>query len=284
MKKILFTLLLMTLNTISIFSQNLSLEFNKHYYECFEKWVVLDKEANALTYSYGFIYLDLEAGFTFHLEGKIKNVDGVLKIDNETEKLSLKVRLENNWQKVALLNESQLKMLSLPKTPEWLTFYKQNDGSVENLIIIGYHFNHIGQSLKAIEFLEKAYKMNPHKEKLEFELGFAYNATEQYNKAKDILELALKQDENNYMFYRELGYTYLHLNDGNGAEKTYKAGIQKSKSREQSSEMAVNMAYHYFQKRNIKKYEEWRKITLEYTEKGTRYYQYIEQFDEELKK
>ena len=44
--------------------------------------------------------------------------------------------------------------------------------------------------------------------------------------------------------------------------------------------MAVNMAQSYFQVKNKEKFEEWAKITKEYTKKGSPFDQFIEYWKE----
>ena len=91
---------------------------------------------------------------------------------------------------------------------------------------------------KALFYLHKAYKKEPHHKGLEFEIAYAYNHLGQYEKAIPILEKALKNDSKNYFFYRELGFAYSKQNKLDIAEKTYKKGISLSDNKFEKSEMA----------------------------------------------
>ena len=182
---------------------------------------------------------------------------------------------------MAVLDDKKIAELNLAKEPDWLIHYKFSEDSVENLKQLGYHFNHVGACEKALLYLNKAYKKEPHHKGLEFEIAYAYNHLGQYEKAIPILEKALKNDSKNYSFYRELGYAYSKLNKLDMAEKTYKKGISLSVNNFEKSEMAVNMAQGYFLIKNKAKFDEWAKITRTYAEKDSQYAQYIDFFEKE---
>jgi len=193
------------------------------------------------TYHYGFIYIDEQAGFTYQLGSTF-----IIDTNNKylPEKIDTtfmaKYRIEPNWKDVAIIPNEKLVELKLPKTPEWLKFYKINEESVSYLKNIGFYYNHVGACDLALEVLKKAYQMEPHYEGLEFELAYAYNAIKQYDKAISVLKKAIENDKNDFYFYRELGYAYKNTNKIDQAEKTYRKGIKISKNKFEKSEMAVN--------------------------------------------
>lgn len=265
-----------------VFGQDL--KFTTKYFDAVDKWTVFDKKENDSTYAFGFIYIDEQAGFTFDYGSKIKITEnGLVKLPKEFES-SLKSRLSPNTQKVHILTEKELTELELPTIPEWLAYYKKNENEVSYLVKIGYHYNHVGASKNAIKPLLEAYSKEPHYKGLEFELAFAYNATKNYEKATEVLTKAIENDPNNFWFYRELGYSYKNLEDLEKAEGAYKKGIELSNDKFQKAEMAVNMAQSYFQSNNKSKFDEWAKITKKYAEKGSDYYNYIEQWKKNLQK
>ena len=49
--------------------ENSELKFETNFYDAINKWVVLPKKDNDSLYTYGFIYIDISAGITFHLGG-----------------------------------------------------------------------------------------------------------------------------------------------------------------------------------------------------------------------
>lgn len=283
MKKLFIICLSILFLTNANAQENNELKFETNFYDAVNKWVVLPKKSTDTTYTYGFIYMDISAGITFHLGGSFfidKNNKYIG--DAEPGHQMTKKRLDNpNIVKMAVLNDKKMAELNLTKEPDWLVHYKFSEDSVENLKQLGYHFNHVGACEKALLYLNKAYKKEPHYKGLEFEIAYAHNHLGQYDKSIPILEKALKNDSKNYSFYRELGYAYSKLNKLDMAEKTYKKGISLSDSNFEKSEMAVNMAQGYFLIKNKAKFDEWAKITKTYAEKGSQYAQYIDFFEKE---
>jgi len=283
MKKLFIICLSILFLTNANAQENNELKFETNFYDAVNKWVVLPKKSTDTTYTYGFIYMDISAGITFHLGGSFfldKNNKYIG--DAEPGHQMTKKRLDNpNIVKMAVLDDKKMAELNLTKEPDWLVHYKFSEDSVENLKQLGYHFNHVGACEKALLYLNKAYKKEPHYKGLEFEIAYAHNHLGQYDKSIPILEKALKNDSKNYSFYRELGYAYSKLNKLDMAEKTYEKGISLSDSNFEKSEMAVNMAQGYFLIKNKAKFDEWAKITKTYAEKGSQYAQYIDFFEKE---
>ena len=283
MKKLFIICLSILLFNNTNAQENSELKFETNFYDAVNKWVVLPKKSTDTTYTYGFIYIDISAGITFHLGGSFfidKNNKYIG--DAEPGHQMTKKRLDNpNIVKMAVLNNKKMAELNLTKEPDWLVHYKFSEDSVENLKQLGYHFNHVGACEKALLYLNKGYQKEPHHKGLEFEIAYAHNHLGQYDKSIPILEKALKNDSKNYSFYRELGYAYSKLNKLDMAEKTYKKGISLSDSNFEKSEMAVNMAQGYFLIKNKAKFDEWAKITKTYAEKDSQYAQYIDFFEKE---
>ena len=263
--------------------ENSELKFETNFYDAVNKWVVLPNKSTDTTYTYGFIYMDISAGITFHLGGSFFiNKKNKYIGDAEPGHQMTKKRLDNpNIVKMAVLSDKKMAELNLTKEPDWLVHYKFSEDSVENLKQLGYHFNHVGACEKALLYLNKAYKKEPHHKGLEFEIAYAYNHLGQYEKAIPILEKALKNDSKNYFFYRELGFAYSKQNKLDIAEKTYKKGISLSDSNFEKSEMALNMAQGYFFAKNKVKFDEWAKITRKYAEKGSQYAKFIDLMEKE---
>lgn len=283
MKKLFIICLSILFFTNANAQENSELKFETNFYDAINKWVVLPKKSTDSIYTYGFIYIDISAGITFQLGGSFYIDKNKKYISNAEPAFQItKKRLDNpNIVKMAVLDDKKIAELNLAKEPDWLVHYKFLEDSVENLKQLGYHFNHVGACEKALLYLNKAYKKEPHHKGLEFEIAYAYNHLGQYDKSIPILEKALKNDSKNYSFYRELGYAYSKLNKLDMAEKTYKKGISLSDSNFEKSEMAVNMAQGYFLIKNKAKFDEWAKITKTYAEKGSQYAQYIDFFEKE---
>ncbi len=261
------------------------LKFDTKYYEATDKWVAFPKTEKDSTYSYGFIYLDMQAGFTLNYEAHFSITEkGLESTPRDSTIGSMKVRLTPKTSLVTVLNKKQITELNLPETPDWLSIYKKGSNKVSYLKSIGYHYNHVGACELALIPLNKAYKLEPHYKGLEFELAYAYNALKQFNRAITILDKAIENNPKDFYFYRELGYSHKNINEIDKAEATYKKGIKISDNDFEKSEMAVNMAQVYFQLKNKKKFNEWAKLTRKYSKPNSQYTQYIDMFEKQWDK
>lgn len=271
MKKL---LLLIVLFSNFCFSQNLS--FDKKFTDAVDKWVAFDKSPNDSTYIYGFIYIDEQAGFTFDYGSRFTIKDNKLERLTNNMEAGLKSRLTTNTADVHILTKDELKQLNLPNQPDWLQNYKSNDNTVAYFKNIGFHYNHVGASQKAIAPLQKGYAIDPHYDGLEFELAYAYNATQNHQKAIEVLTKAIQNDAQNFWFFRELGFAYKNMGNLEKAEEIYKKGIAICTDNNQKAEMAVNMVQSYFQAKNKAKFDEWAMLTQQFIEKNSVFDQYIE--------
>lgn len=278
----LILILFVLISNVGISQTNITeLKFDTKYYKAVDNWVVFPKKDTDSTFSYGFIYLDNQAGFTFNYETKfyIKGIE-LISIPKDSTIGFMKYRLEPNTSLVSVLNKDQIFALNLPEKPEWLSAYKKGSDEAEYLKKEGYFFNHVGASKQALKPLLRAYELKPHLKGLEFELSFAYNALKQFEEAILILEKAIDNNANDYYFYRELGFSYKNLGKIDKAEKTYRKGIEMSDNDFEISEMAVNMAQSYFELRNKDKFNEWAKLTRKFAKKDSRYAQLIDLFEQ----
>lgn len=266
-------------------SNKTELNYNTKYYDAVNEWVALpSKETDSVNY-YGFIYIDEQAGFTFHMDGSFNFINGNMSlVESLGETSNIKYRIPSRWTNVALIPKNQLAKLNLPEQPEWLQYYVETPPSTSYLKSIGYFYNHVGASHQALSSLLKAYQKDPHYKGLEFELAFAYNALQKFDKAIPILENALKNQPKNALFYRELGYALINTKQFEKAEKTYLKGIEISDKNSEKSEMAVNMSHTYFKLKNRKKFDEWAQITRKHAPKNSQFLLYINKFEEEWNK
>jgi tetratricopeptide (TPR) repeat protein len=283
MKKNILTIFISLISYVSYCqSSNETIKFETKYYDAKDKWVLFPKKETDSVYPYGFIYLDYQAGFTLNFEGTAQiNKDGSFKLNQNDPSSMIKYRLEPyKTSDVFILPKTTIKKLGLEEVPVWLAIY-QREENIESLKDLGFHYNHVGACEKALVYLEKAYKINPHYEGLEFELAYAYNHLGQYEKSIPVLEKAIKNNPKNYYFFRELGFAYVKQNKIDLAEETYLKGIKMSDNDFEKSEMALNMAQGYFQVKNRKKFDEWAKTTRKYAKPNSQYVQYIDLFEKE---
>jgi tetratricopeptide (TPR) repeat protein len=139
---------------------------------------------------------------------------------------------------------------------------------------MGYWYNHLGDSEKALTFLESAYKEKPETKYVEIELAYAYNALAQYDKAKAILDGALKRDPENVSLGSELAYANVRSGNHQKAIELYLHFIPLCPDNKKlmKSEMAMNLAKAYGGMGLKEEQAKWRKKGIEWAPEGSPVY------------
>lgn len=235
------------------------LNFNKRFVQCEDKWVAF-KMSEDSTYQFGFIYIDEQAGLTYNMEGSFKINSEDVFIPQKMDSINVKVRLEPNRVKVAIIPENRYKELMITETPDWLKYYKQTEDTVGRMVRWGFFYNAWDECEKALTYLEKAYQIDPHHSGLEFELSYAYNALEQFDKAILILNEAIKNNPKECLFYKELSYAQCHTGKLNDASITSEKALSVCTEKELKAEISYNLAYQYYLKKDKANFKKWAKI------------------------
>lgn len=279
MKNILLTIFF--LSTFNCFSQE-KLIFNTKFTQSEDKWVAF--EADSIdSHSFGFIYIDSQAGLTFDYAGTFKiDNNGKFILKKKELEGSMKVRLKPNNRLIAIIPESHFSELKISKFPDWLKYYKKDENSIERLYKWGYMYNGWEECAKALDFLEKAYKINPDYKGLRVELGFSYNCLNQSEKAIVILKEAIKREPNDAYIYKELLYSQIHNNQLEDAIKTYEKSLKEIADKTYNSENAYNILGEYYRRKNLEKFNEW--IAKTEIDRDKRFGPYVEKLKEALNK
>lgn len=250
-----------------------TLEYNKRFVECEDQWVAFRPEKDS-SQVFGFIYIDAEAGLTLQAEGSFTiGADGHFIPKKMMENGAYKIRLQPNNVKVAILPPDRLKELGVSQIPDWLHFYKDTKDTIGRMVRWGYYYNHWGESAKALTYLEKAYKLDPAYKGVEFELAYAYNALEQFDKAVPVLTTALERPEAEpCLLYKELCYAQMFLNRMNEASASSLKGIEACEDVQLKAEMAYNMAYQFYKRKDKENCRNWAAEVQKWTKPGNRYY------------
>lgn len=271
MKNILLTIFF--LSTLNCFSQN-KLIFNTKFVQSEDKWVAFEADSIG-SHSFGFIYVDSQAGLTLDYAGTFKiDNNGKFIIKKKELDGSMKVRLQPNNRLVAIIPESHFSELGILKFPEWLKYYKENENSIERLYKWGFMYNGWGECAKALEFLEKANKINPDYKGLRVELGYSYNCLNQFEKAIIVLNEAIKHEPKDAYIYKELLYSQIHNNQLKEAIDTYEKVLKDVEDKIYNAENAYNILGEYFRQKNIVKFNEW--ITKTEIDKDKRFGPYVQ--------
>src|SRR6201989_3182448 len=91
------------------------LRFDQRFTKCEKKWVALSGSDTSSKYTFGYIYIDSAAGFTFDLKGsfKIKADNTYIPDTTASKNTSIKYRIAPNWKNVAILSPQHFKELNI---------------------------------------------------------------------------------------------------------------------------------------------------------------------------
>ncbi len=258
--------ILLTLIVSNLSAQNV-LKFDKRNVQCQDKWISYQMNKDSI-YSFGYIYMDYQAGLTFSYEGDFKiNKSGNFKIIEPKEKRVgvIRSRIKPNRIAIAEIPEEKFKELKIEKTPNWLALYKGDENSIENLFRCGYLYNGYQEIEKALTFLEKAEKINPNFKGLQTELAFSFNALGKFEKAETALQKELKNNPNDCYTMKELAYTYNHMEKQDKSIEIYNKMIVACTDKSYVQETAYNLACKYYEIKDKIKFEKWNKETRKWS-------------------
>jgi len=258
------------------------LKFDHTLIDCEDKWIAFPMNKDS-TYNFGFVYLDNMAGLTL-------NVEGTFKIDNkgkyEAKKIvnsSVKHRIPPTRILAALIPSSKFNELQIKEIPDWLHFYKTNDTDVNRIFRLGFVYNQWNQADKALVYLEKVKAVNPKYNGLIFEFAFAYNVLKQYDNASRVLKQAIVENPKDCLLYKELVYAQLNVKLTD-AEETYKDADKNCSVNSYKSEMAHNIAYHYYLLKNKQKFNYWAEEVTKNSKPGDEFAQKLKLMQVEMDK
>jgi tetratricopeptide (TPR) repeat protein len=232
--------------------QSVALSYDSHMSDYENRWVALYHKPDDSNYTYGFVYIDPQAGFTLHIagsftidsEGKYHPVSNPLASDQYV----VKIRLDGNGVAAALPPDA-LAQLGLPEKPDWLKSYEDKADPVTHKVNWGSFYNGIGDSRRAIDYLESAYKERPDTPKLMFELAYAYNALGRPEDAIRVSKPEFAKNPKEELLCREMAFAYVGLKRYKEAAKQYEACIalcgNSESERAEKSELAMNLSSAY---------------------------------------
>lgn len=259
-----------------------NLRYDVHLSDCENQWVALYHRPEDTTYTYGFVYIDPEAGFTVHYFGRFTiDASGNFHLAANplpSDKASLKIRLDQNGV-AARLPAQALLQLQLPQKPEWLKYYEDKADPVTHKVTWGFFYNAIGDSQRALGFLEPAYKERPDAPRVVFELTYAYNATDRPDDAIRVAKGEFAKNSKDELLCREIAFAYLHRKSYNEATEQYRACIALCGDSEsqmaEKSELAMNLSSAYRALGETARRDEWWEKAKNWAPKGSPIYKYF---------
>lgn len=264
------------------------LDYDVHMSDCENRWVVLYHKPEETDYTYGFVYVDPQAGFTLHYFGVFTiDVGGNYHSAPSPippDKASLKIRLDQNGI-AALLPTHALTQLQLPQKPDWMKYYEDKADPVTHKIHWGFFYNAIGDSQRALGFLESAYKERPDAPRVVFELTYAYNAVGRPEDAIRVAKSDFDKNPKDELLCREIAFAYLRLKSYKDAIGQYQACIalcDDSESRmAEKAELAMNLGSAYGALGDTANRNAWLEKAKSWAPKGSPFYKYLHPGEEQ---
>jgi tetratricopeptide (TPR) repeat protein len=282
--KFIVKIILLLFAVTSVNAQQNVLEFNKKIYECENKWITYPLEGKETSHLLGYVYIDRQAGFTFHIEKNFTvSKEGKFVPEAKQNVSRIIARISNFNRICAVIPTERLKELGISETPEFMKSYIKKD-EAEDLVSRAYHYNHIGASFMAIPLLEKAQKINAKAKGLLFELAYAYNDNENYKKVIELLQVAIAENENDSLLYKEFIFALAKDGQLENAATSF-VNMKKIKDAKFLDEAAYCIAQGYYVKKDPYKFEEWAKETMSLiTTTDSPMLKYMDMMRKELKK
>lgn len=280
MKK--FLVLLLVCITIKVNAQN-SLSFNKRFIECEDKWITFQMDEDS-SYTFGFIYIDAEAGLTLNLEGNFKVQSDDSLIVEKNKESNIKIRLENNGVRVAIIPEAMYNDLQIDSIPDWLRFYKTDVDSISRLYKWGFMYNGWGLCDKALNYLLKAKSINPEYIGLSVELAYSYNCLKQYDLSENVLIEALQANPTDAYTNKEYIYTLIQQQRTQEAIDQYEKSIQLKIDNTHNAENCFNILAQFYSKKDEKNFKIWVKELKKWPNNNKQIEAYVKTMKKEIKK
>ena len=253
-----YILLIATLLATKLNAQT-NLNFDKRFVQSEDKWVAFKPDKDS-SYTYGFIYIDAQAGLTLNYEGSFKVLPTGEFVPQKLDSTNMKVRLQPNNVLVAFIPDSKFQELKISPTPDWLKYYKTDTSSIERLYRWGYMYNGWDECAKALTYLEKAEKINPKFKGLAVELSFSYNCLKQYDKAESILEEEIKTNPSDTYVNKEYIYTLAKNNKIDKAVNHFETSLKTLKDNQYNAENCFNILQFYYYQKDKTNFNKWYKI------------------------
>lgn len=250
-----YPLFLLLFLTTKLFSQQ-TLEFNRRYVECEDKWVVFKPDKDS-SFAFGFIYIDWQAGLTLNYEGTFKISPSGEFIPKKLDSANMKVRLKPNNVLVAFIPENKFQELQISIIPDWLIHYKTDTNSVARLYRWGYMYNGWNECSKALTYLERAEKIDSRYKGLAVELAFSYNCLKQYEKAETILEEEIKTNSTDPYVNKEYIYTLTKNKKIEKASEQFFLSLKLLKDNTYNAENCYNILQFFYTQKDKKNFFKW---------------------------
>ncbi len=274
-------LLLFVLSYCSPAIAQTTLTSDKTFIECEDKWIAMFNKDNSLTF--GFVYIDTQAGLTLDVAGTFKIVDNIF-VPSKRENSSMKVRIPLNNNKVAIIPLEKLKELEVDSVPDWLKIYKGENTSVARWFRLGFTYNLWEKCEQALVYLDKVKAIDPNYKGLKFEYAFAYNTLKQFDKALVVLNDAIKEDPKDCYLHKEIVFAQMNLKKPELAAASAKIGIETCNDNAIKGEIAYNVSQQYYLLKDKEAFKKWELEAKKWLPSDHKWYKNLAIMNAELNK
>jgi len=249
------------------------LNFEKRFIDCENKWIAISLD-DGKQYAFGYVYLDNSAGLTLNLKGSFTVENDVYLPKLITE---VKSRIEPTEMKVSLIPAKRLVELKVEESPKELEYIgKRNSRDRYTKLVQTY----------------KKWKMNKLAGQYEdlatgtythFRFDGSDFITETVSSPQKIRRI--KAFNGNYTdSYKQEIFWLVQANKMKAAELIYIDAIRYCEDDPAKADMAYNIAYQYYIRSDIKKFNIWSNEVKRWIVKDNNYMGKIEKMQAMLKK
>lgn len=261
------------------------LQFNHLITDCLDKWIIFPPSQDSLHF-FGFLYLDIQAGFTFQYEGRLKIQDGNIsrvQPPEEANNSEIKLRMSpDDGRKFALLPTSQFEALKIKAIPQWRPAYNYDSTKATTLYQLGFIYNGGQRPDKGLYYLKKARALDPKLKGLATEMAFSYNALKQFDSAEVILEKEILANPGDAYTVKEYIYTATHNGHMQKATDAFNTIVQLKPDFQYAEEALANILHAYFLKKDKENFNEWYQIYHKYSSSNKEIREMIEAMNQQL--
>lgn len=203
---------------------------------------------------------------------------------NKAISINIKTRLEPNNVLVAFIPKSKFKELKITAVSEWLKYYKTDTNTVERLYLWDFTYNGWNECAKALNYLQKAQKIDPNYKGLSMELAYSYNCIGQYDNAVSVLKYALKVNPKDAYTNKELIYAEIKSGRLSQASESCKNAISVCTDKKYNGENCYNFLHEYFIKNDKINFNKWLNETKKWNANNDKLIKYITTMETKINK
>lgn len=233
--------------------------FDRTLVECEDRWVVFPMNEDS-SYSFGFVYIDAQAGWTLQAEGSF-TISAEGKFIPKKMDTNVKMRLPRPDVSVDFIPRYRLAELDVDPVPAWLQAYKTDTVSARHFYRWGFLYNAWNACAKALGYLERAKEIDPKMDGLGVELAFSYNCLKQYDKAIGELEECLQRNPGDAYINKELVYALAHSGQVDEAADACRKAFRNCEDKTYQGENCYNVLVGYYEKGDKANFKIWLKET-----------------------